>query len=65
MDGKIGHLEAHDCHQSTFLWSLTCDVQGQRKQAHTKKLAVVQSDKKFAPLCIELIPKHGAINMRP
>ena len=37
LDGKIGHLEAHNGHQLTFLGSLTCDVLGERKQAHTIK----------------------------
>ena len=57
------HLEANNGHQLTLLGSLTCDVKWNGSRLTQKQLAVVQSDKEFELLGIDLLPKHGVNNI--
>ena len=63
LDSKIRHLEAYDGHQLKLLGSLTCDVEWNGSSLTQKQLAVVESDKEFGPLGIDLLPKHGVNNI--
>ena len=58
LNGKVRRLEAYDGHQLTLLGSLTCDVEWSGSK-YRQQLAVVQSDKKFGLLGIDILPQEG------
>ena len=59
LNGKVRRLEAYDGHQLTLLGSLTCDVEWNGSKYRQHQPAVVQFDKKFGLLGIDILPQEG------